>query len=134
MKRHVRHVLKDENPTIWVGKDGLTSQLISEIEKQLQQNKMVKVRILPAALQGDNAAQAIAAKAANKLTRLWLRLEVTCLFFSENVKQQNLQNQVKPTAKFITTVIKVSLFLRYLQNREKIRDLLSSERLCVFYF
>ena len=66
MKRHVRHVLKDENPTIWVGKDGLTPQLISEIEKQLQQNKMVKVRILPAALQGDNTAQAIAAKAAEQ--------------------------------------------------------------------
>ena len=64
MKRHVRHVLKDENPTIWVGKDGLTPQLIGEIEKQLQKNKMVKVRILPAALQGDNTAQSIAAKAA----------------------------------------------------------------------
>lgn len=66
MKRHVRHVLKDENPTIWVGKEGLTSQLISEIEKQLQQNKMVKVRILPAALQEENTAQAIAAKAAEQ--------------------------------------------------------------------
>ena len=66
MKRHVRHVLKDENPTIWVGKDGLTLQLISEIEKQLQQNKIVKVRILPAALQGDNTAQSIAAKAAEQ--------------------------------------------------------------------
>ncbi len=66
MKRHVRHVLKDENPTIWVGKDGLTPQLISEIEKQLQKNKMVKVRILPAALQGDNTAQSIAAKAAEQ--------------------------------------------------------------------
>jgi len=66
MKRHVRHVLKDENPTIWVGKDGLTPQLISEIEKQIQQNKMVKVRILAAALRGDNAAQAIAAKAAEQ--------------------------------------------------------------------
>ncbi len=66
MKRHVRHVLKDENPTIWVGKDGLTPQLVSEIEKQLQQNKMVKVRILPAALQGDITAQVIAAKAAEQ--------------------------------------------------------------------
>jgi putative YhbY family RNA-binding protein len=66
MKRHVRHVLKDENPTIWVGKDGLTPQLVAEIEKQLQQNKMVKVRILPAALQGENTAQVIAAKAAEQ--------------------------------------------------------------------
>lgn len=66
MKRHVRHVLKDENPTIWVGKDGLTTQLVGEIEKQLQKNKMVKVRILPAALQGDNTAQLIASKAAEQ--------------------------------------------------------------------
>jgi RNA-binding protein len=66
MKRHVRHVLKDENPTIWVGKDGLTPQLDSEIEKQLQRNKMVKVRILPAAMQGDITAQVIAAKAAEQ--------------------------------------------------------------------
>ncbi len=66
MKRHVRHLLKDENPTIWVGKDGLTSQLVSEIEKQLQKNKMVKVKILPAALLDDITAQVIAAKAAEQ--------------------------------------------------------------------
>jgi putative YhbY family RNA-binding protein len=66
MKRHVRHVLKDENPTIWVGKDGLTPQSCGEIEKQLQQNKMVKVRILPAALVELNTAESIAAKAAQE--------------------------------------------------------------------
>ena len=66
MKRHVRHVLKDENPTIWVGKEGLTPQLASEMEKQLQRNKMVKVRILPAAMQGEVTAQAIAADAAEQ--------------------------------------------------------------------
>ena len=66
MKRHVRHVLKEENPTIWVGKEGLTPQLVAEMEKQLQKNKMVKVRILPAAMQGDVTAQAIAANAAEQ--------------------------------------------------------------------
>jgi len=66
MKRHVRHVLKDENPTIWVGKEGLTPQLIVEMKKQLQKNKMVKVRVLPAALQGDNTAQLVASKAAEQ--------------------------------------------------------------------
>ncbi len=64
MKRHVRFVLKDENPTIWVGKDGLTEQSIGEMEKQLQRNKMVKVRILPAAMQELNTAESIAKKAA----------------------------------------------------------------------
>jgi putative YhbY family RNA-binding protein len=64
MKRHVRHVLKDENPTIWVGKDGLTAPSIAEIERQLQKNKMVKVRILPAALKELTTAEEIAKKAA----------------------------------------------------------------------
>ena len=63
MKRHVRHVLKDEKPTIWVGKEGYTPQISGEIEKQLDKNKMVKVRILPSALQTDTA-KAIATKAA----------------------------------------------------------------------
>jgi RNA-binding protein len=65
MKRHVRHVLKDEKPTIWIGKEGYTPQLSGEIEKQLDKNKMVKVRILPSALQTDTA-QTIAAKAAEE--------------------------------------------------------------------
>ena len=63
MKRHVRHKLKDEKPTIWIGKDGLTPQLSIEIEKQLNKNKMLKVRILPSALQ-QQTAKSIASKAA----------------------------------------------------------------------
>lgn len=65
MKRHVRHVLKDEKPTIWVGKDGLTLEVSGEMEKQLTKNKMVKVRILPTALQTETA-NAIACKAAKQ--------------------------------------------------------------------
>jgi RNA-binding protein len=66
MKRHIRHKLKDEKPTIWIGKDGLTPQLSSEIEKQLDKNKMLKVKILKSALQQDNTAKAIASKAAEQ--------------------------------------------------------------------
>ena len=66
MKRHVRHVLKDENPTVWIGKEGLTPQLAAEVEKQLQKNKMVKIRILPAALVEPNTAQSIATKTAEQ--------------------------------------------------------------------
>ena len=65
MKRHVRHVLKDENPTIWVGKDGFTPEVAGEVEKQLQRSKMVKVKILKSALQTETA-KAIAAKAAEQ--------------------------------------------------------------------
>ena len=65
MKRHVRHKLKDEKPTIWIGKEGLTSQISAEIEKQLNKNKMLKVRILKSALQQETA-KAIATKAAEE--------------------------------------------------------------------
>jgi RNA-binding protein len=65
MKRHVRHVLKDEKPTMWVGKDGLTPEVSNEVENQLTKNKMVKVRILPTALQNETA-NTIASKAAER--------------------------------------------------------------------
>jgi RNA-binding protein len=65
MKRHVRHKLKDEKPTIWIGKDGLTPQISVEIEKQLNKNKMLKIRILKSALQQETA-KTIATKAAEE--------------------------------------------------------------------
>ena len=65
MKRHVRHKLKYEKPTIWIGKDGLTPQLSNEIEKQLNKNKMLKVKILKSALQQETA-KAIATKAVEQ--------------------------------------------------------------------
>jgi RNA-binding protein len=65
MKRHVRHVLKDEKPTLWVGKEGLTPEVSNEIENQLTKNKMIKIRILPAALQATTA-QEIASKSAEQ--------------------------------------------------------------------
>jgi len=63
MKRHVRHKLKDEKPTIWIGKDGLTPQISIEIEKQLNKNRMLKVKILKSALQQETA-KTIATRAA----------------------------------------------------------------------
>jgi putative YhbY family RNA-binding protein len=66
MKRHVKHMLKDENPTIWIGKEGLTPQITAEVEKQLQKNKMIKIKILPAALTDDNTAQTIATQTATQ--------------------------------------------------------------------
>ena len=65
MKLHVRHKLKDESPTAWIGKDGLTPQLSVQIDQQLERNKMVKVKILRTALQTETA-QAIASKAAEQ--------------------------------------------------------------------
>ena len=65
MKRHVKHVLKEEKPTIHVGKEGLTPQSAAEIDKQLEQNRQVKVKILKSALQTENA-KVIATRAAEQ--------------------------------------------------------------------
>lgn len=56
MKRHIKHKLKEEKPTIWIGKEGMTPQLLKEIEKQLEKKKMLKVKILKPALQNDKAS------------------------------------------------------------------------------
>jgi putative YhbY family RNA-binding protein len=96
MKRHVRHVLKDENPTIWVGKEGLTSQLAAEIEKQLQRTKMVKIKILPAALVGEVTAQAIGAKAAEQTNSalVEVRGHVFILFRKRRAEEEPEEEQV----------------------------------------
>ena len=86
MKRHVRHVLKDEKPTIWIGKEGYTPQLSGEIENQLSKHKMVKVRILPSALQSDTA-KAIAIRAAEEAG--WLRLEGTFSYFTDGTRSRS---------------------------------------------
>jgi len=65
MKRHVKHELKEEKPTIHVGKEGFTEQSAKEIDKQLDQNKMVKIKILKSALQTETA-KAIATRAAEQ--------------------------------------------------------------------
>ena len=65
MKRHVRHELKEEGPTIWVGKEGLTPAVMVQVESQLQRAKMVKIKILKSALASETA-KSIAARTAEQ--------------------------------------------------------------------
>jgi len=66
MKRHVKHELKEEGPTVWVGKEGLSPQVTAQVENQLQNAKMVKIRILRSALQTETA-KAIATRTAEQV-------------------------------------------------------------------
>lgn len=50
MKRRIKHELSPEKPTIWIGKGGVTSQVTNEIDRQLNQKEIVKVKILKTAL------------------------------------------------------------------------------------
>jgi len=40
--------------TVWIGKEGLTENVIKEIEKQLEQKEVIKVRILKNLLRKEN--------------------------------------------------------------------------------
>lgn len=55
MKRRIKRELSGERPTIWIGKNQASKEILKEIEKQLERKEMVKVRILKSGLQGDEA-------------------------------------------------------------------------------
>jgi RNA-binding protein len=54
-KRRIKRELSGEKPTIWIGKNQASKEILREIEKQLEKKEMVKVRILKSGLQGDDA-------------------------------------------------------------------------------
>ena len=86
-KRFVKHKLKDEGPTVWIGKEGLTQESISEIEKQLKKNKMVKVKILKSALLKETK-KTIAEKAAEQTGALLVDLRGhTFILYRKKEKQ-----------------------------------------------
>jgi len=55
MKRRIKRRLSGEKPTIWIGKNRISQELLKEIEKQLDKKEMIKVKILKGALDGDEA-------------------------------------------------------------------------------
>jgi RNA-binding protein len=66
MKRRIKRRLGYEEPTVWVGKNGVSEEFLKEVEKQLEKNEMLKIKILKSALGNDEAKQ-IAAKTAEQI-------------------------------------------------------------------
>jgi len=64
-KRRIKRELSAEKPTVWVGKEGATPQIMNEIGRQLDKRKMVKAKILKTALQNEEARD-IASKIASQ--------------------------------------------------------------------
>jgi RNA-binding protein len=56
-KRYVKRKLREQKPTIWIGKNGASHELLNEIQRQLEKEKAVKVKILKSALAGDETKQ-----------------------------------------------------------------------------
>jgi RNA-binding protein len=57
MKRRIKRRLSGEKPTVWIGKNSVSQELLKEIEKQLDKREMIKIKILKSALQEDEAKQ-----------------------------------------------------------------------------
>jgi len=64
IKRSIRKNISLERPTVWVGKEGATEQIVDEVNRQLEQRGVVKAKILQTALKNDEA-KIIATKIAN---------------------------------------------------------------------
>ena len=65
MKRRIKSELSTEKPTVWVGKEGASSQILNEISRQLEKREMVKIRVLRTALK-DEETKEIASKIAEQ--------------------------------------------------------------------
>ena len=48
-KKELMRRSKDMDPTVHVGKDGLKESVFQEVTNQLKKNRLIKIRLLPAA-------------------------------------------------------------------------------------
>jgi len=65
LKRRIKKLLSGEKPTVRIGKAKISGNLLSEIERQLKDKEMVKVKMLKSSLQGLNA-KSVASEIAEK--------------------------------------------------------------------
>ena len=65
MKQRIKTALRTEKPTVHIGKEGISLQIISEVAKQLDAREMIKAKILKTALQVEEA-KTIAVKIAQQ--------------------------------------------------------------------
>ena len=70
MKRRIKRELTAEKPTIWIGRHGVSHDLLTEINRQLERAETVKIKVLKTAM-GGNDAGAVADQTA-QLTKLSL--------------------------------------------------------------
>jgi len=70
MKRRIKSALSAERPTVNVGKEGVTDQIVGEVAKQLDAREIIKVKILKTALHEEetkNIATTVAEQTESEL-------------------------------------------------------------------
>ncbi len=65
MKRRIKSALSTEKPTVHIGKEGVTAQIVIEVAKQLDAREIIKAKILKTALH-EEEAKTIAATIAEQ--------------------------------------------------------------------
>ncbi len=87
MKRKIKMELSAEKPTVHVGKEGVTAQVVNEVNKQLDAREMIKAKILKTALQEDEAKTLAAQVAEQTESELVEVRGHTFLLFKRTKKQ-----------------------------------------------
>ncbi len=73
MKRRIKQELSSESPTVWIGKEGTTNQIITEIKKQLEAREKIKAKIQKNALKNEetkNIAMKISQQTESELVEV----------------------------------------------------------------
>lgn len=54
IKRRIKRELDAKKPTVLIGKNGISNEVLAEIDGQLERTEMMKVKILKTALKRNN--------------------------------------------------------------------------------
>ena len=93
MKRRIKRELSEEKPSIWIGKNRVSQEVLDEIEKQLEKKEMVKVKILKSALR-EGKADEIAAMIAGRTEANLVEVRGhTFLLYKRHQKRFSMRNR-----------------------------------------
>ncbi len=96
MKRRMKREFSSESPTVWVGKEGSTPQILNEISRQLEQHEVVKGRMLQTALK-DEGAKEIALRIAKETESTLVEVRGhTFILYRRKRKAQPPKTAAKP--------------------------------------
>ncbi|HKZ94204.1 MAG TPA: YhbY family RNA-binding protein [Candidatus Bathyarchaeia archaeon] len=97
MKRRFKQKFSSERPTVWVGKEGSTAQIVNEISRQLDQHEVVKGRILQAALKDEDAKE-VATRVAKETESTLVEVRGhTFILYRRKRKPKTAEKTVKPS-------------------------------------
>jgi RNA-binding protein len=94
VKRRIKHKLSDTKPTIRIGKNGITREVIAEINGRLEKTEMLKAKILKTALT-EAKATAIATEIAQQTDAILVEVRGhTFMLYRKKRKKQELRKKI----------------------------------------